>query len=166
MFDDLIKLVERTGSDKISDSDMLDKLVIYDLNDETLHLILEYIYTGTVPPHGAKEADLLKASIKYQLTGLQSMCEEQLGALLTPTNVSAMLLLADSCSSSGLKELSLKFCRQHVAYIVKDSDWTLIEQNNEKLWLEACSMVETEDCRDHKHCIRNTRHRVLEQWDR
>ena len=161
-----MKLVEQTGSDKIPDSDMLDKLVIYDLNDETLHLILEYIYTGTVPPHGAKEADLLKASIKYQLTGLQSMCEEQLGALLTPTNVSTMLLLADSCSSSRLKELSFKFCRQHVAYIVKDSDWTRIEQNNEKLWLEVCSVVEAEDCRNHKICIRNIRHRVLDQWNR
>ena len=166
VLDGLIKLVERTRSDKISASDMIDKLVINDFNNETLYLILEYIYTGAVSSHGAKEANLLKASIRYQLPGLQIMCEKQLGALLTPTNVSSMLLLADSCSSSGLKEMALQYCKQHVAYIVKDSDWTCIEHNNEKLWLEACSVVETEDCRDHKDCIRNTRHRILEQWDR
>ena len=33
-----------------------------------------------------------------------------------------------------------------------------MEQQNHRLWVEACRQVETDGCKDHGKCVKNTRY--------
>jgi len=142
------------------DETPLDKIVIPDLPEATIATILDYIYTGSAPSSSACTPSLLTACTLYQLPGLQSLCEEHLATLLTPNTVASLLMLADSCSSHWLKGRALQYCREHCAYIIKDDDWAVMEQDNHCLWMEACRQVEVDTCTSHGECVKNTRYRV------
>ena len=155
---------------KYSDDKPVDKIVIPDLPDSTVSTILDYIYTGSAPASSACSPSLLTACTLYQLPGLQSLCEEHLATLLTPNNVASLLMLADSCSCHWLRGRALQYCREHCAYIMKDDDWTVMEQDNHCLWMEACRQVEVDTCVSHGECVKNTRYRVetmiMDHWAR
>lgn len=143
---------------KSTDDKIVNKIVIPDLDDMTVNTILRYIYTGDTTTAVLSSPSVLKASVLYQLHDLQVLCEEHLATILSPTNVASMLLLADSFSSSRLKERALEYCKEQCAYITKNQDWTNMEQMNNKLWVEACSQVEIDICKDHRQCVKNTRY--------
>ena len=153
-----------------SDDNPLDKIVIPDLSESTVSTILDYIYTGSAPPSSACSPSLLTACTLYQLPGLQSLCEEHLATLLTPNTVASLLMLADSCSCHWLRGRALQYCREHCAYIIKDDDWTVMEQDNHCLWMEACRQVEVDTCQSHAECVKNTRYlmetKIMEEWTR
>ena len=133
-------------------------MVIPDLPESTVATIIDYIYTGSAPGSSACSPSLLTACTLYQLPGLQSLCEEHLATLLTPNNVASLLMLADSCSCHWLRGRALQYCREHCAYIIKDDDWTVMEQDNHCLWMEACRQVEVDTCISHPECVKNTRY--------
>lgn len=151
-------LISEVNTFKSSDDKLVDKIVIPDLDDTTVDSILRYIYTGDAHAAILSSPKVLKACILYQLDDLQALCEAHLATLLSPTNVSSLLLLADSCSSSWLKERALEYCREQCAYIIKDQEWTNMEHMNNKLWVEACKQVEVDTCKDHGQCVKNTRY--------
>ena len=79
-------------------------------------------------------------------------------------------MLADSCSCHWLRGRALQYCREHCAYIIKDDDWTVMEQDNHCLWMEACRQVEVDTCISHGECVKNTRlmmeTKIMDQWAR
>jgi len=142
---------------KDSEDKPVDKIVIPTLPPAIVETILTYIYSGDTPGD-LSSPELLRACMLYQLPGLQSLCEEHLATLLTPSTVASLLLLADTSSSHRLKERALQYCREQCAYIIKDQDWSVMEQDNHRLWVEACRQVETDGCKDHGKCVKNTRY--------
>jgi hypothetical protein len=141
-----------------SDDKPVDKIVIPDLGEKTVSAILRYIYTGSVADCDLSCHDLVTACTLYQLSGLQSLCEEYLATLLTPNTVASLLMLADNCSCDRLKRRALQYCREHCAYIIKDGDWTAMEQDKPHLFEEACGEVAPITCYSHKECVKNNRY--------
>ena len=151
-------LISEVNTFKSSDDNLVDKIVIPDLDDTTADTILRFIYTGDAEAAVLSSPNVLKACTFYQLHDLQALCEAHLATLLSPTNVASLLLLADSCSSSWLKERALEYCREQYPYIIKDKEWTNMEHMNNSLWVEACKQVEVDTCKDHGQCVKNTRY--------
>jgi len=151
-------LISEVNTFKSSDDNLVDKIVIPDLDDTTADTILRFIYTGHAEAALLSSPNVLKACTFYQLHDLQALCEAHLATLLSPTNVASLLLLADSCSSSWLKERALEYCREQYPYIIKDKEWTNMEHMNNSLWVEACKQVEVDTCKDHGQCVKNTRY--------
>ena len=107
-----------------------DRVAVTDLAPNTLHLLLQFIYTGQFGEvekfgeagQGATQdcwVELLMASSQYGLSALQGECEARLAAQLSPTGVSTTLLLADTTGSAALRQAALAYCRQYKEYIFK-----------------------------------------------
>jgi len=152
----LASLIEGLGEEEVNSH--IDKIVIPSLDDSVAESLLRYIYTGSLPGSCLSSPGVLRACALYQLPGLQALCEEHLATLLSPTTVASILMLADTCSCYWLKGRALQYCKDQCAYLIKDQDWTIMEQENHRLWVEACRTVEAETCENHGQCVRNTRH--------
>ena len=96
-----------------------------------------------------------------QLSSLHYLCESHLATLLTPHTVASLLILSDSCRCEHLKRRALQYCREHHQYIIKDKDWTTMEQDKPLLFEEAVRQVATVTCSTHMECVKNTRYRVV-----
>lgn len=53
---------------------------------------------------------LLPLATRFQLPGLQSLCERTLLESLTPNSVPGVLLLADECDCENLRKAALNYC--------------------------------------------------------
>ena len=65
-----------------------------------------------------------------QLPGLKLQCEKHLGEIINPLNVAEILLLSDSYRCHDLKKTALSYCSENHSYIMKDSRWKIIEEEN------------------------------------
>eukprot|EP00092_Neocalanus_flemingeri_P027366 GFUD01029681.1.p1 GENE.GFUD01029681.1~~GFUD01029681.1.p1 ORF type:complete len:466 (-),score=158.45 GFUD01029681.1:242-1639(-) len=137
-----------------------DKIVIPELPKNTLEKILAYIYTGSVDDLDLSCHHLVTACTLYQLSGLQWKCEEYLATLLTPSTVASLLILADNCRCDQLKRRAMQYCREHCDYIIKDSDWTAMEEDKPHLFEEAILQVAPVTCSSHQECVKNTRYNM------
>jgi hypothetical protein len=62
------------------------------------------------------------------LPGLKVQCEKHLGEIINPVNVAEILLLSDSYSCQHLKKAALSYCSENHSYIMKDSQWKIMEE--------------------------------------
>lgn len=131
------------------------KLVINDLSSDTVEELLRYIYTDSSNNVDLFSQTLLAASDIYQLPGLKLQCEKHLGEIINPQNVAEILLLSDSYRCQDLKKTALSYCNENHSYIMKDSRWKIIEEENPDLFEEAISQIAPETCSKHTDCIRN-----------
>jgi len=130
------------------------KLVITDLPSDTVEELLRYIYTDSSNNVDLFSQTLLAASDRYQLPGLKKQCEKHLGEIINPLNVAEILLLSDSYRCQNLKKAALSYCSENHSYIMKDSRWKIIEEENPDLFEEAISEIAPETCNSHTDCIR------------
>jgi len=135
------------------------KLKIDNLRAETLEEVLSYIYTdSSASVDSGNSESLLKAADAYALPGLKAHCEHYLSEAITPVNVAAVLMLADTHSCQGLKSNALKYCKDNHNYIVKDTNWKTIEEEKPNLFQEAVTKVVGEGdevgCDHHTECIK------------
>jgi len=130
------------------------KLVIENLPGDTVEELLRYIYTDNSNNVDLFSQTLLAASDIYQLPGLKVQCEKHLGETLNPVNVAEILLLSDSYSCHHLKKAALSYCSENHSYIMKDSQWKIIEEENPKLYSQAISEIAPETCSKHVDCIK------------
>jgi hypothetical protein len=93
--------------------------------------------------------------LTFQLPGLKLQCEKHLGEIINPQNVAEILLLSDSYRCQDLKKTALSYCNENHSYIMKDSRWKIIEEENPDLFEEAISQIAPETCNKHTDCIRN-----------
>jgi len=131
------------------------KLVIKDLPSDTVEELLRYIYTDSSNNVDLFSQTLLAASDRYQLPGLKLQCEKHLGEIINPINVAEILLLSDSYRCQNLKKTALSYCNENHSYIIKDSRWKIIEEENPDLFEEAISEIAPETCHTHTDCIKN-----------
>jgi len=130
------------------------KLVIENLPGDTVEELLRYIYTDNSNNVDLFSQTLLAASDIYQLPGLKVQCEKHLGETINPVNVAEILLLSDSYSCHHLKKAALSYCSENHSYIMKDSQWKIIEEENPKLYSQAISEIAPETCSKHVDCIK------------
>ena len=88
------------------------------------------------------------------MPGLKVQCEKHLGETINPVNVAEILLLSDSYSCHHLKKAALSYCSENHSYIMKDSQWKIIEEENPKLYSQAISEIAPETCSKHVDCIK------------
>ena len=85
------------------------KVDIVDLDGDTVHDMIVYIYSGKVTDMEDKATGLLSAAEKYDLKELKTMCETALCDTITQDNVLDLLVLADLHGACTLRSLALKF---------------------------------------------------------
>lgn len=130
------------------------KLVITDLPSDTVEELLRYIYTDSSHNVDLFSQTLLAASDRYQLPGLKLHCEQHLGEIINPLNVAEILLLSDSYKCQDLKRTALSYCSENHSYIMKDSRWKIIEEENPELFEEAIAEIAPETCNKHAECLK------------
>jgi len=130
------------------------KLVIDDLPGDTAEQLLKYIYTDSSHNVELFSQTLLAASDRYKLPGLKQHCEKHLFEIMNPVNVADILLLSENYSCSQLKRSALTYCGENHSYIMKDSKWKTIEEENPDLFAEAIALVAPETCSQHVECLK------------
>lgn len=96
---------------------------ILDLDSDTVHDMIIYIYSGKVGKLEGKATGLLSAAEKYDLKELKQMCEESLCTKIDTDNVLDMLVLSDLHGASSVRALALKFIVENGKEIVAQNGW-------------------------------------------
>jgi len=99
------------------------KVDIIDLDGDTVHDMLIYIYSGKVADIGCKAAGLLSAAEKYDLKELKAMCESSLSDNINTENVLDLLVLADLHGAHSVRQLALKHIVENGKEIVALQGW-------------------------------------------
>jgi len=99
------------------------KVDIVDLDGDTVHDMIVYIYSGKVTDMEDKATGLLSAAEKYDLKELKTMCETALCDTITQDNVLDLLVLADLHGACTLRSLALKFIVDNGKEIVAQIGW-------------------------------------------
>ena len=100
------------------------RIVINDLDVDTVGKMLAYIYSGKIANTDGKEETLLAAADKYDLPGLKSLCEDALSRAMNINNVLDMLLLADLHKAGSVKTLAISFIIENAQEIVSQEGWS------------------------------------------
>jgi len=99
------------------------KVDIIDLEGDTVHDMLVYIYSGKVSELACKADRLLSAAEKYDLKELKAMCEASLSENITTENVLDLLVLADLHGATTVRQLALKYIVDNGKEIVAQQGW-------------------------------------------
>ncbi|XP_027114146.1 BTB/POZ domain-containing protein At3g56230-like [Coffea eugenioides] len=97
-----------------------DTITFQELNYAELESLLEFLYSGDLPKDKMDKHvfTLSIAADKYQIPFLQKFCQKQMLGSLSSSNVLDVLEIADTCSSSTLKENALNFIVKNVKDVV------------------------------------------------
>jgi len=95
------------------------------LSWETLHLLLEFIYTGRIQERvEPREMEhLLEAADFYGVSSLKEQCEEGLILSLEPANLVDRLVLGDTYSAAQLRRVAKEMLVQNVDMLTEIPDW-------------------------------------------
>mmetsp|Transcript_30352 Transcript_30352/g.51330 ORF Transcript_30352/g.51330 Transcript_30352/m.51330 type:complete len:365 (-) Transcript_30352:1292-2386(-) len=98
---------------------------ILDVNAPVMQLFLRYCYTDQCSPEALElYADqLLAVACKYQVKGLEILCENHLCATLTVETAVHVLYLADLYEAVRLKQRALQFIAQNAKHVVAAEDF-------------------------------------------
>ncbi|XP_042910111.1 speckle-type POZ protein [Parasteatoda tepidariorum] len=104
---------------------------IADMDGQTLHAFLEFVYTGTVKNMDFDLAkNLMFVAEKYQVPSLVDECASFLKSNLTVENACEIIMIADLFNREVLKSYSLNFIKFNADKILPTAAWTrLIEEN-------------------------------------
>lgn len=97
------------------------QIEIKDFSADVVKTFLSYLYTDdcastSLEKHGEF---LLAMSCKYEVSGLQALCEDHLCSTLSITNVLNVLYLADLYNAHRLKHKALQFIGSHAKEVVQ-----------------------------------------------
>ncbi|XP_015112519.1 speckle-type POZ protein [Diachasma alloeum] len=92
---------------------------IENMDSRVVKGMLEYIYTGEVTDLRDLVGGLLEAAEKYDLSGLKTMCVDNMYSFLDNDNAAETLVLADLYDAEVLKEHVIKFIREHLQEVVE-----------------------------------------------
>ncbi|KAF8787710.1 Speckle-type POZ protein like [Argiope bruennichi] len=107
---------------------------ITDLDDETIHQMLLYIYMNSVEAQQLESVSkLYVAADKYQILSLKSKCASFLKENLCPTKACEVLLLADLHSDKDLKSFVNDYILKHDKEVFGSQEWKDFMDTNLKL---------------------------------
>ena len=104
------------------------RVEIDDTEDEVLHEMLTFIYTGKAPSIVSMTGtqglqDLFCIADKYEICRLREMCAEAMCKNLSSSNAVNTLLLADKHSSYALREACIEFIAGHASQVMATQEW-------------------------------------------
>ncbi|GBL76120.1 TD and POZ domain-containing protein 1 [Araneus ventricosus] len=105
---------------------------IEDMDSDTVHKMLQYIYTAEIKDlqfEGAYE--LYRASDQYEILALRDECSAYLKSNLKPNNACEVLILADLHQDEDLKTSVQDFIFNHD--IINSEEWKQLMKTNVKL---------------------------------
>lgn len=100
---------------------------IENLSYEGVVELLRYIYTGQVGNVDHISQELLLASIKYRLDGLQQMCYENIVSQMNVDNAAFLLIFACENQLKQLKDMALVFFKKHGRAIMETVGFTFLK---------------------------------------
>ena len=95
---------------------------IQDLQADTVRIMLQYIYSGSLEPN-TNSKELLCAADKYQLTQLKTACELSLSRSIDIDSCVELLVLADTHTANTLKKAALNFIVSNLQKIISNPNW-------------------------------------------
>ena len=104
------------------------RVEIEDTEDQVLHEMLTFIYTGNAPNIVSMTGtqalqDLFCIADKYEVCRLKEMCAEAMCKNLRSSNAVNTLLLADKHSSYALREACIEFIAGHASQVMVTQEW-------------------------------------------
>ncbi|GIX67018.1 TD and POZ domain-containing protein 4 [Caerostris extrusa] len=118
-------------------TDMKERIKEYikveDLEDGIMHLFLTFLYSDVLKDlQWENVAKLYYAADKYEVKCLKAKCSSFLIDMISISNASDLLLLADSHADLNLKELVEDFILKHDTEIFGSNEWgTFMERNSQ-----------------------------------
>ncbi|GFV49893.1 speckle-type POZ protein-like B [Trichonephila clavipes] len=112
-----------------------------DLEDDTVHRMLLYMYTNALEGLQWESASkLYVAADKYEIVRLKTKCRSFLKWHLDPNNLHDALILADMHADGDLKEAAQNFILTHED-LLRSDEWTEFTKNNSILAAETMLLV-------------------------
>ncbi|GFT47280.1 speckle-type POZ protein [Trichonephila clavipes] len=109
-----------------------------DLEDDTVHQMLLYVYTNALEDLQWESAmKLYAAADKYEIVSLKNKCSSFLIQNLCPNNVCDVLVLADMHGDSDLKTAAQNYTRRHEEDVYPSEEWNVFAKNNSTLAVET-----------------------------
>ncbi|GBN29037.1 TD and POZ domain-containing protein 5 [Araneus ventricosus] len=107
---------------------------ITDLENDTIHRMLLYIYTDTLEDLQLENAcKLYMAADKYEILSLKNKCSSFLKENLCPTKVCDVLVLADLHQDDDLKSFVKDYILNHDKEVFRSQEWKDFMDTNLKL---------------------------------
>ncbi|KAF8771301.1 TD and POZ domain-containing protein 5 [Argiope bruennichi] len=107
---------------------------IKDLDDDTVHRMLLYIYTAKVEDLCWESAfQLYMAADKYEILSLKTKCSAHLATNLTPNNACDVLILSDLHQDEKLKSAVQNYILKNDKVIINSEKWERLMETNSKL---------------------------------
>ncbi|GFR31624.1 speckle-type POZ protein-like B [Trichonephila clavata] len=109
-----------------------------DLEDDTVHRMLLYIYTNALEDlQWGSALNLYAAANKYEIISLRRKCSSFLKSNLCLNNVCDVLILADMHGDSDLKETAQNYTLKHEQDVYTSEEWKEFAKNNSTLAMET-----------------------------
>ncbi|GFR23445.1 tdpoz3 [Trichonephila clavata] len=114
---------------------------VVDLDDDTLHRMLLYMYTCSLEDLKWESVlRLYEAADKYEILSLRKKCSAFLEDRLTPTNACDALVLADR-HQTHFKDVVQNYILDRERCVFLSEEWKVILENNLKLAAETMHKV-------------------------
>ncbi|CAD5214576.1 unnamed protein product [Bursaphelenchus okinawaensis] len=120
------------------------KVVIDDLDPETVKGMLHFIYGDNVPELDHLAIKLMSAADKYQLKRLKQMCEWSLCNAISTSNVCQVMVHADLHCAEQLKARCIAFINQNSLSIVDTEGWKVLAQDYGQLLAQVYKAMATQ----------------------
>ncbi|XP_048245936.1 BTB/POZ domain-containing protein 6-like isoform X2 [Haliotis rufescens] len=122
------------------------QVLIPDIQIDNFKAFLRYLYTDEVELTPNTVLGLMYAARKYNITGLETECEEFCLQSLLPTNACLFLQQADLFDKEDLKERALKVIKSNAEVSVASEGFCELSKECLKLILKADDMRVNEIC--------------------
>ncbi|XP_055953411.1 speckle-type POZ protein B-like [Argiope bruennichi] len=121
---------------------------IEEFDDDTISLMLQYIYTAEVGELQWESAlRLYQASDMYEILSLRNICSFYLKTSLCPSNACETLVLADLHEDDDLKSYVQDFILKDAEHIINSDEWGHLMKFNPKLADDTLHFNFTEEVR-------------------
>ncbi|GFT40777.1 speckle-type POZ protein-like B [Nephila pilipes] len=111
---------------------------ISDIDDDTTHRMLLYVYTNALEDLKWESASKLYAAAdRFEIKALKSKCCSFLKHNLCPSNLCNVLVLADMHVDDDLKAAAQDYALKHEGVIFRSEEWMEFAKNNSNLALET-----------------------------
>uniref|UniRef100_A0A0N5BTM0 BTB domain-containing protein n=1 Tax=Strongyloides papillosus TaxID=174720 RepID=A0A0N5BTM0_STREA len=116
---------------------------IVDAELPTLQMMIDYIYTGTIPEllNDDQIVDLLQLADKYDIQPLNHLCQDRLIFHLTELNVCELLQVSEACEAQSLMDACVRLVARNLKHIVESKEWLEMENTHPQLIINVMKQI-------------------------
>ncbi|KAJ8683736.1 hypothetical protein QAD02_019528 [Eretmocerus hayati] len=117
-------------------SNSLLEIQLHDIHDDSLHKLLEYIYTGGISKLDSNVIDLYRTAEKFEFSDLKELCIRSFKDKLDINNASDILILTDEVDLPDLKKHVMQFMNQNIQLLFESESFKRMTESKPKLIVE------------------------------